>query len=144
VHDQCIKEWTDAVFGERGAIWEKPIANWPDFRPNPIVDEMPKDSRGAMIWADQIHVLYGLFDSRVEKTHELRKILNAKMIERLREHEGKHFIDGRDLMEIIEERMIFGRTHYLNVRKASVPWRHRESTVGGGRCSMPALGRRYG
>ena len=127
VHDLCIMEWTDAVFGEHGAVWENPIANWPDFNPNPIVDEMLKDSRGAIIWAHQIHALYSLFDSQVEKMLEFRKILNAKMSDRLREHEGRHFIDGRDLMEIIEERMIFGHTDYLNVRKASVLWRHRES-----------------
>jgi hypothetical protein len=120
MHDLCIMDWIAPASVGQIPICENPIDNWLVFKTNLIADEMLKDSRGAIIWAHQIHALYGLFDPRIDKMLEFRKILNANNIDRLREYEGKYFISGCDLLEIIKERMIFGYTNYLNLRKATM------------------------
>ena len=123
LHDFCIYYWTGLFARDNDSVGDDPLS-WPSFTPHPLVDEMLKESRGALFWAHQMHSLYGLFESNLEKVLALRVVVNARMADAIKAATGRHFIDGQDLMDIIWERMIFHHTSYLNTGKAFLISQH--------------------
>jgi hypothetical protein len=124
VHDYCIHKWTDGFdyisLVEEDELLEDPVVNWPTFAPLPIVDLLLEDSRGALIWAHQMHSLYGLFDGKIDAAIAFRKNVNAGRADALEGAKSMTFPEGCSLADVIQERMIFGCTKNMELRKASI------------------------
>lgn len=124
IHNFCIYYWTGYLTRDDDFIGDDPLANWPSFTPHPLVDEILKESRGALLWAHQMHSLYGLFESSHVKALAFRSAVNSRRADWIKAATGRYFIDGQDLMDIVWERMIFHHTGYLNTRMAYLVSQH--------------------
>lgn len=113
LYQRCIPEWTmpDRCV-RKDPLWIDPIQNWPRFRPTKIVDALLNDSRGGLIWAEQLHGLYLVCDANREAAIRFRKALHGRRPEAQAQLDDLHLPDGTSLEEVIDERMLFGFTRH--------------------------------
>jgi hypothetical protein len=117
LYKMVIIEWTTPeCSAKKDPFWSDPLGNWPKFRPNKVVDALLAGSRGAVLWAEQLHSLYILCDPDRGAAIRFRKALHAAKIEACERLRDLHFADGISLEEVINERMVFGHTRHPDYR----------------------------
>lgn len=122
IHSICLSQWMcPERYAFKEPLWNDPLGNWPRFTPMPAVDALLGETRGALLWADQLHDLFVLFGPDFpyfitfpEREPAIRFRLNLHTYRKEKktwELARKLRLDnGPSLADVMEERMIFGYT----------------------------------
>ena len=111
-----------AIESNRPAI--SPIEMMKDisFKSHPFIDLISSETRGIILYADQIESLISYTIGDPQKASQWRKAFNRKDVKYLNKMAVTQFDDGRDLLEVVKERVVLEHIRWQSWKEASGIW----------------------